>query len=602
MYTDAYEFRRSQRSQSIRDDYNTYSRKDYNYLPDTNQSVYTNNSLSLVTFDLSSIYNSSRFTDTNDLVVVLPITIVAAISQGGTAVACVPIAPPAGTINLVSLKSNYVNLIHQCDVQINGKTCNDLQPYTNVLKNFEMLSEMSHSDVQMFGSTYGLGAELDNPRSTVFSPAGGLSGSGMTNNVPFGRIMPTAIVTPSGLVPSTSDAKQNSFTANTAISSRINTFIDTTAGGSAGQNIYNGTIMSLSQVTTEFKPTYQVLATNYAVWYDYGIIRLGSILESLRNIGLTRRFDAVLRLYVNTGAIAIGATNAGHATQAYGSALQQQSTFTNTCPLLINYLPSLTGDARNVFPAAVNTQVTAGLFLARAPATNVTSASATTAVNLATSGAGHPMNSCRIYYSSIEMGDPQRALSYIESNRAKKVIYRNFVSNFISSVTATSSYSSLIQSGLVNPVAVVVFPFISQASLLTGVPGQHCPQFGSPYDTAPATGSPVSLTNFQVTVGGVNQLNTTLQYTFENFMQHVSLYEQIAATDFGVSCGLFDRKYWEMNRAYVCLIRSKFSDMDAPRNINISFNNNTGVTIDLMVFCVYLDSLIIDVDTGRITR
>ena len=412
--------------------------------------------------------------------------------------------------------------------------------------------------------------------------------------------MPTAIATPASLVPLTSGPRQNSYTANTAISSRINTFIDTTVAGSVGQNIYNGSIMSLAQATIEFKPTYQILSTNYAVWYDYGIIRLGSILESLRNIGLTRRFDAVLRLYVNTGAIAIGVTNAGLATQTYADAKQQQSTFTNTCPLLINYLPSLTGDARNVFPAATNTQVTAGIFLVRAPSTNVTSASATTAVNLATSGAGHPMSSCRIYYSSIEMGDPQRALSYIESNRAKKVIYRNFVSNFISGVTSPSSYSSLVQSGLVNPVAVVVFPFISQVSL-TAVAG-HTPQFGSPYDTAPATGSPVSLTNFQVTVGGVNQLNTTLQYTFENFMQHVSLYEQIAATDFGVSCGLFDRKYWEMNRAYVCLIRSKFSDMDAPRNINISFNNNTNVTIDLMVFTVYLDSLIIDVDTGRITR
>jgi hypothetical protein len=200
------------------------------------------------------------------------------------------------------------------------------------------------------------------------------------------------------------------------------------------------------------------------------------------------------------------------------------------------------------------------------------------------------------------MGDPQRALTYIESNRAKKVVYRNFVSNTITGIESGASYSSLIQSGLVNPVAIVVIPFISQLSLYPTEVGRHVPQFGSPYDTCPATGSPVSLTNFQCTVGGVNQLNTTLQYVFESFLQHVSLYDQIAGTDFGVSCGLFDKKYWEMNRTYVCLIRSKFADMDTPRNINISFKNESNVRIDLMVFSVYLDSLIIDVDTGRITR
>ena len=607
MYTDAYEFKRSQQSQSVRDNYNTYSRKDYNYLPDTNQGVYTNSSLSLVTADLSSIYNSSRFTDTNDLVLVIPVCMVAALTGGANAGAATLLAAPSGAINLLSLKSNYVNLIHQCDIQINGKTCNDLQPYTNVLKNFEMLSEMSPSDLQVFGSTYGMGEVLDNPRSATYYNTAATAnttpqpGTGLTNNIPFGLVTSSATVTPSSQYPLGSSKISNLGTSNTAITSRLNTIVDTSQSTLTGQRLYGaaaGSIMTATQLKNEFKPTYEVLNTNYAVWYDYAIIRLGSILESLRNIGLTRRFDAVLRVYVNTGTIAVNVTTAGDAKQAYQAAIQSQSTFTNTCPFTINYLPSDgTDTTRNVFATNAVMQITAGVYIARPPATNV-SVAGFVAVNLATSGASHPLNSCRVYYSSIEMGDPQKALTYIESNRAKKVVYRNFVSNFITGVTSGSSYSSLIQSGLVNPVAIVVIPFINMGSVIAN----HVPQFGSPYDTAPSTGSPISLTNFQCTVGGVNQLNTTLQYTYESFMQHVSLYEQIAGTDFGLSCGLLDRKYWEMNRAYVCLIRSKFSDMDTPRNINISFNNNTNVTIDLMVFCVYLDSLIIDVDTGRITR
>lgn len=598
MYTDPYEFKRSQRSQSVSADYNVYSRKDYNYLPDTNQGVYNNSSLSLVTFDLSSIYNSSRFTDTNDLVVVIPITLVAVFQLGATAgtagVAGTATAPPNGAVNLLSLKSNYVNLIHQCDVQINGKTCNDLQPYTNVLKNFEMLSEMSHSDLQIFGSTYGIGEVLDNPRSVTYytAPADTQPGTGLCNNIPFGLTAATVTST----YPSTVSSVQNGNTSNTAITSRLNTIVDTSQPA-AGQRLYGaGAIMTLDRLKAEFKPTYEVLGgtTPAAVWYDYAIIRLGSILESLRNIGLTRRFDAVLRLYINTGTVAVPVRGSTAAAKGYESLIQSSSTFTNTLPFTVNYLPGLL-DAKTI-------QITAGCYIRQPPSTSVTAFAtgigSSTAVNLSNTGASHPLGSCRIYYSSIELGDPQLALTYTESNRAKKVIYRNFVSNTITGVNGGDSVSTLVQSGLVNPVAVLVFPFINLSSVIAN----HVPQFGSPYDTCPSTGSPCSIINFQVTVGGVNQLNTTLQYTYENFMQHVSLYEQITGTDFGLSCGLFDRKYWEVNRAYVCLIRSKNSDMDTPRNINISFQNNSSVRCDYMVFSVYLDSLIIDVDTGRITR
>ena len=346
MYTDPYEFKRSQQSQALTDHYNTYSRKDYNYLPDTNQSVYTNTSLSLVTFDLSSIYNSSRFTDTNDLVVVIPITLAAACAQNnGTQVA---ITPTMGLSNLVSLKSNYVNLVHQCDVQINGKTCNDLQPYTNILKNFEMLSEMSPSDLQIFGSTYGLGEVLDNPRSVTFTKAALNSrpGTGFCNNIPFGLYSAAAPV-PAGTYPSTFGATQNTNTCNTAVSSRLNTFVDTMQAVTVGQNIYGvtsgaggtGGIMGLVQLQNEFKPHFQIV-NGCAMWFDYAIIRLGSLLESLRAIGLTRRFDAVLRLYINTGTIAVPVLNANTpATVAYGGALQGNSTFSNTCPFTINHLP-----------------------------------------------------------------------------------------------------------------------------------------------------------------------------------------------------------------------------------------------------------------------
>ena len=79
-----------------------YVDKQYNsYINDINSGVYQNNGLSLVQFDLSSIYNSAKLTDTNDLFVVLPIMMVAAFS---TAVSGTLQAPTAGNVNLLSLK------------------------------------------------------------------------------------------------------------------------------------------------------------------------------------------------------------------------------------------------------------------------------------------------------------------------------------------------------------------------------------------------------------------------------------------------------------------------------------------------------------------
>jgi hypothetical protein len=592
MYTDAYEFKRSQHNQAIDSNFNTYSRKDTNYLPDINQGVYGNNGLTLVQFDLSSIYNSSRFTDPSDLVLVMPLTIVAAFTTAGGAL----VVPPAGTSNLISLKSGYISMIHQADVVVNGKTLNQLQPYTGFLKNFEMLSQMSSDDLAVWGSSYGLGEKIDNPRSVTLSSVATPRpmGVGLCNNVPFGNVAPTTTIptVPSSEYPMTVTAGQNINTSNTAITSRLNTIVDTTAGG-AQRNIYGvtaGNIMSLTQLSQEFKPYYTVLNTHYMVWYDYAIIRIGDLLESMKSIPLTRRFDAVIRLYVNTGSIQIPVANPGAATLAYGQPTLSNSTFTNTCPIMINWLP---GDTPVVIPATT-AFINAGCFISRPTVTSFTFGA-----NLSLSGASNPLNSCRMYYSSIELADARQTLQYVESNRAKKVVYRNFVSNFISAVTAGSSYSALMQSGLTNPVAVIIQPWLSNSQSTFLGPGAP-PQWGSPYDAG--SGAPISITTLQVTVGGVNQLNTTLQYTYENFLQNVSLVNQISGSDFGVSVGLFDRKYWEMNRPYVVLVRSKPADMESPRNINISFTNNSNCTIDLFVYCVYLDSCIIDVDNGRITK
>ena len=104
-------------------------------------------------------------------------------------------------------------------------------------------------------------------------------------------------------------------------------------------------------------------------------------------------------------------------------------------------------------------------------------------------------------------------------------------------------------------------------------------------------------------IGGQNVLNSVLNMTYENFLEQVNLAEQLTSSDFGVSTGLISQGYWEQSKWYfVNVERGNIADKLQPRNINVSFNNNSNVPIDVIIFTFYSDQLTIDVETGIVTK
>ena len=102
------------------------------------------------------------------------------------------VAPLAGASNLCSIKTNFVNLIHQADLQVNGKTIESTQPFINVARHFQLLSEMSVNDLATIGHSLGFAPTLDNTKSmkynSTYASANTLSGNGLTNNRPFAGV------------------------------------------------------------------------------------------------------------------------------------------------------------------------------------------------------------------------------------------------------------------------------------------------------------------------------------------------------------------------------------------------------------------------------
>lgn len=583
--TDNYEYNRSMEPQSEKD-YSPYTDKQYNsYINDINSGVYQNNGLSLVQFDLSSIYNSAKFTDTNDLFAVLPIVMVAAYS---TSTAGTLVAPGAGSVNLLTLKNNFIHLIHQADLTINGKTAEDVQPFINISKHFQMLSEMSYGDLKTIGYSLGM-TEPDNWKSKIYNGHASAivttkSGNGMTNNRPYVSRASFIGAARDNITPT---ASQYENCINTSITQRQR-YLDTTTNSTSG--IFGSTaatITSLSQLLNDYTPTYQVLNTNYMCWTDYAVIKLSSIFEALSSIGLTRKADIFLRLYVNTGTINVSVSSPATATPGY-SLTTANNTFNATCPFTVNYLQDA-GTTGGIPTTTAN--ITAGLYLARPPATSFNG------INLSLSNFSHPLPACRIYYSQITL-QPAKAIEYVNNNRAKKCIYRTVLTNQYNNIGSAANFNQLISSGIVHPTGVLIVPYVSsQASFSFG-------DFAwkSPFDTCPGDAHPLSLTNLQVTVGGQNVLQSVINYNYEEFIEQVNYAEQLTSSDFGVTNGLFDAGFWNYNRYYwVNIERSNITDKLQARNLNISFTNNNNVPIDVLVFTFKSNELTIDVETGIVS-
>ena len=613
--TDNYEFSKSTLPQGVSTE-TPYSNKQWGYINDINGGVYSNNGLSLVQFDLSSIYNSSVLIDPSQMFVTVPITMVSAYTSNNTTGALV--APTTATSQWATtgLKNGYYQMLHGADLIVNGKTVEQFQPNLNAYINFKLLSQMSADDLATLGTSLGMGECLDNTQSMKFNPtltsaganaqtasttlaypasnvasftltAGLIGGNGLVNNAPF------SFSTANG---GDEGAQGVQFTGayNKGLYTRLKKYSDVSNG--TFQSIYGATsttganattIMTETQLQNEFKPYFKI-SGNYMITYDIAVIRMCDVFDSMKNLCLMKKFDGILRMYFNTGTVSSVLQSGGYMVTSGTT-----STFTNTCPIIQSSLATIPSTACGL---------ASGLFIAKATATNLLGG-----VNLASSNASNPMTACRIYYPQVTL-KPEKLIPYISENRAKKIVYTSVLFNTFNGITSGSTYSALVQSGVTNIRGVLIIPFISAntngsvSSAVTGTTTFSQPQ--SPFDTAPATSAPISLINLQVTVGGVNQLQNTLNYDYENFLEQTCMYEKINQGDLGLSCGLINENYWTnaYRTYYVDCSRANIADLMTPRNVNISFNNNSNVTIDVMVFTEYFTEMTVDVETGLVNK
>ena len=576
--SDTYDFMKSSVPQSV-NDYTPFTEKQWDYKTDQNQGVYgTNSGMTQVTFDLNNMFDSSSFVDISDMYLTIPIIMSAAFSTGAGVVA--PAATTA-SFSTLALKSGYQQLIHQMSITSNGKTVSDMQPFVNIIKHWKLLSSMSATDLKNLAPSLGLSETLDNERSVQYNTATAntLKGIGLCNNQAF---LPTASAD-SQLFP---NVAQNTGTTNGALQKRISKIIDASTNGRVFNKIV-GTITDVNKLNAEFKPYFTQNASNILNYYDVAIIPLKYINDYINKAGIVRRADLKLVVWVNTGTCAVTVAAANTTNVNYTSF---SSTFSNTLPFTVNHIPA---DAAGGGVPATTTSIVTSLSIAKQITTSING------VDLASGTASHPMASCRIYYSKIKL-DPVKALTFVQENTAKEIVFENYFFNQFANISAGGTFSSLIQSGVKNPVGLLIIPYLASSIAYSG---SSFNQYASPYDTSPATFAPLSLTNLNVNLGNANVLASSYNYTYENFLQQIVSAESLTSSDIGVNVGLISQQWFEMNRTYyIDLARSRSADKESLRSISLSFSNNNLVAIDLMIFTIYLDKVTMNIETGIVLR
>ena len=638
--SDNYKMAKSEEPQST-SQYTPFEDSQFNFLNDINSGIYSSNP-TLVQWDLTSIMSHNAFTSVEDLFCVIPIVMVAQyVTAAGLGVAPSGVASGSAGLgtstftsgtslgysaSLLSLKGSYQSLVHQVELSVGGRVVSDLQPFTNIYTGFRLASEMNAgSDLRSSAITLGISdTGLDNQNSVIFqstlnaptATTTAINGVGLTNNRPFVNTTVPATAVQAIL------GNQNQYVANDAIGRRLSRYVDATATGgvngvygtSGGQGTSTLTIMTSSQLATELKPSVQLISgnststanSNYIVYQDTAILPLRYLMDVVNKLPMMKRTDMLLRMYLNTGSLIVPVKSAGttNTTQYFAP---QSSTFVNTCPFTVNYLDL------GVPSTAIG--IACGLFIAKPTTTSLSitqptgagNVTATTAViNLGNCPTTHPMTACRTYFNQIAL-TPEKEEAYLLANSAKQVVYERFIYNQYNAITSGSNYSQLIASGVKNPLACVIIPFISTSNTgLSGSGTANFPaQYSNPFDTCGGISfSPISLTNLQVALGMKNQLQNSLYYTFSNFLEQVCQYESISGNKIDIlNTGIISQAWWEQNRVYfVNLSRGSPADRATPRNILVSFTNNTNITIDCMIYVIYADRIVVNVRTGIVSQ
>ena len=591
-------------------DQSEFISKKWIYVNDSNSQNYT----SQIVIDSTPLSNSGAWINWQEAYILMPLVV----ELSATTAASLPAGTDAPN-NCWGFKNGFWQMINSMTIEFNNQNVIQQTPFLNVFRSFMADVTFSLDDCLNEGST--IGYSIDNPTSWSYLPAvnTGLAisgnGIGLANNRQSPIIQVTspvaggAITTATPLICSTgymgtatgafpalnsSGASNPSpfiggkYSHNQGFAERSKWYGYDEFAGIFGQQLINNFVTGNTVYRSQrISPNF----TGSCAWAVYAKLRLKDLSDFFNKTPLLK--GSTIRFYINTNQATVPFTTTASVIDAAG---------------VITAHPSVVVGAVSVLGGLTNPLMLASASVGQGlnPLCNTAAGEGqagaySLAVSIVKSGGlglySTALKSCRLYAPVYKM-NPLAEQRYLQLAPTKKIEYLDiFQYQFNGLDGGNTSFNLLVTNGITDIHGVLVCPFLANADNGTGAVSTLL----SPFTPSGGCPDPITLTNFNIIVSGINLFLNNEYYDFEQFNQELkSSYQLNGNLTTGLTSGLISEDMFSRGKRwyYGNCARVLPSEVGVSRSVQIQGQNASLKACNLMVFVIFKRSITIDISTG----
>jgi hypothetical protein len=621
-------------------DQSEFISKKYIYVNDSNSQNYT----SQIVLDSTPLSNAGGYVNWSEGFIVIPMVV--------QLTSAVNTNLPLGT-ELAdytwAFKNGFWNMINSMTVDFNNQNIVQQTPFTNVFRTFKALTSWSEEDVKNHGADTGFYVDNAGSWSYHYNSTGitnaniagnvGVNTAGSNGwNVGISNNRDAPLITSSGLVSGTvtippvvagnvteinstitnlntifnngqlqassgvlngnkSYYASNKYSFNDGFLCRQSVIgYDPTNNSSRGQELVNDT----TTCNTVYRSQKRQDQAGNIYWNVLMKLRLKDLTDYFEKTPLLK--GSTMRFLINTNQSLVEFAKYAPTTDPVTGVatssgtikiLRSEVTGGASQPLMIASADFQQGCAR--LPAG-------NYLLTSSIVANTNSVQASYGAGVTYQLGSHPLKSTRLY-APVYTFNPIAESRYLSLAPTKKITYRDIFQYQFSGINAGDNFNFLVTNGINSIRSVLCVPYVSRSQNPQGLPAYDLDVSAvlNPCAPSPAIPDPITLTNFNILVSGVNLFLNNELYDFEAFTQQLAQSNQLnGGTTTGLASGLISADMFSRGYRYYYGDCSRVlpSEAGVSRSVQIIGQNASKIKCDIMVFVEFERSMVIDISTG----
>ena len=534
---------------------------------DSNNGSYSS---SQATLETTSLASSDRFMDYREAYLSIPLLLTLG---NNTNVNNDGLANATNVSKIMGLKNSYTSLIHSMSVDLNGTNIIQSTPFSELYNAFKLMTSFSWGDVMTQGPSIGFFPD-EVMAATAFTAddVGGAAGMVVNNNDKLTMDLSTAVVGKIGNNGFAERLRYINFDADAKVGGAVAELPQSAfLTKAAADQLYKSQVITKHAGGASASPVVQTQVM--------AIVRLKHLHSYFQNVPMSKgcQYRFIFNLNQSTSLLTTDGT-------AVTGESVVKSSYNGVVPLM---LASCAGSGAGIKAAAGS--VRADLSVGNTCLDN-------TLAGYAGTTTGNIGRSIQLHVPSYVL-NPSLEAAYISAGSNRKVVYDDVYSFTIRGVDPNQNVNQLVTSGIRGIKSVLLVPML--ASDANG--GVNEFQSVQSSCGGGCVAMLHALTNYNVQVGGVSQLQNSARYGYELFNEQIAGVNAInGGMSDGLTSGLISQRSWEQKHGYVYLQVNRGTELEqsSPKSVQVQFQNASAKKIDYYVYVTYTTSINLDVGLG----